>query len=259
MTTTTVGGAAALQWTAPGSGAVTLTVTLPDGTTSTPAVTGTTPAVASLTTSQVGRHLLSWAQGTATHVDVLDVWPADPHYLISLDDALDAVKANGRAPAQMTRDDLALYVAAASYVIEDMVGPVVQRTTTFTATGGRESVLLPATNVSVSSVVVDGSTWSTSAYTVDTSAGIVWAKSGAFPATSRGNVVVTYTTAAGDDGLPANLRLACMEQVRFLWQTAKVGRATAAQDLGYTPSGFAVPYMVQGLCAAAPNKTPGFA
>lgn len=257
MTTTTVGGAAALQWTAPGSGTVTLTVTLPDGTTSTPAVTNTPPAVASLTTSQVGRHLLSWAQGTATHVDVLDVWPADPHYLISLDDALDAVKANGRAPAQMTQDDLALYVAAATYVIEDIVGPAVTQQVTYTATGGREAILLPAANVSVSSVVVDGSSWDASLYTVDSGAGIVWAKSGAFPATERQNVVVTYTRATGV--LAANLRLACMEQVRFLWQTAKVGRATAAQDLGYTPSGFAVPYMVQGLCAAAPNKTPGFA
>lgn len=259
MSTITVGATATLTWQPPSSETVTLTVTLPDGTTTSPSVSGSQPATASVVTSQAGRHLLSWAQtGVGRQFsDVLDVWPADPHYMISLDDGLEAIKANGRTPDSTTRNDLALYVAAASYVIEDMVGPAVTRETTYTTTGGRESVVLPAVNVSVVSVVVDGSTWDASTYTVDTTTGIVYAKSGYFPATSRGNVVVTYRTGSG--ALAANLRLACMEQVRFLWQVAKVGRATAAQDLGYTPSGFAVPYMVQGLCKAAPDQAPGFA
>ena len=148
--------------------------------------------------------------------------------------------------------DLPLYIAAASLVIEDLCGPLVPATLTHKAHGGRP-VVLPHTDVTVESVTVDGVLLAASAYEVDETSGIV------YDATSLvgvRNVVVTY--AVGVALLPANLRLACMEQLRFLWQTTRQGTGRAAQELGYTPSGYAVPYMVQGLCASHP-RAPGFA
>lgn len=249
-----IGSSVALSWTPGVAGTATVAVRLPDGTTLTPAPTVTTTGsggavvhTAAFTTTQAGRHLVSWTSGTTKLVDIADVWPADPRFLISIDDALDAIKAGAGAPAS-TRDDMPLYVAAASLAIEDLCGPLISESRTLTTNGGRPSIVLPATNVTVTSVTVNGSALAAASYDVDKGAGVIWS-----PCLTPGvgNVVVVYTV--GSMTLPANLRLACREQVRFLWQTTRQGTGRAAQELGYTPSGYAVPYMVAGLCAAHPG------
>ena len=253
MAVTTIGQAVTLSWAAPSvDPAVVLTVTLPDGTSATPTVAQASPYTAPFTPTQAGRHVIRWSQTGATMSDVLDVWPADPRYLISIDDALEAVKVGGSAPAS-TRADIPLYIAAATYVIEDICGPLVRTLRTARFDGGKSAVVLPAMPVSVLSVTVDGTLLSAADYVVDEDAGIIYYD---FPATALRNVSVSYMV--GSATIAPNLRLACMEQVRFLWQTTRVGTGRAAQELGYTPSGYAVPYMVQGLCAPQ-NPAPGFA
>ena len=253
MAVTTIGQAVTLSWAAPTvDPAVVLTVTQPDGTSATPTVAQASPYTAAFTPAQAGRHVIRWSQAGASLSDILDVWPVDPHYLISVDDAMGAVKSGGTAPATV-REEMPLYIAAATYVIEDICGPLVRTLRTARFDGGRSAVALPAMPVSVVSVTVDGTLLSASDYVVDEAAGVVYYD---FPATARRNVSVSYMV--GSTTIAPNLRLACMEQVRFLWQTTRSGTGRAAQDLGYTPSGYAVPYMVQGLCATH-TPAPGFA
>lgn len=254
---TIVGEAASLTWTpTEGSGTTaTLAVVLPDGTTLTPAptVSGTATFTATLTPSQAGRHLLTWSRGTARLVDVLDVWPAAPRFLISVDDAAAAV-GQGATLTQARRDELQVHIAAASAVVEDITGPLVATSRTVTRDGGRASVLLPHTGVSVSSVTVGGSEVD---FVADSDAGIVYAGADGFGwfASGRQNVAVAYTV--GDNTIPPQARLAVMEQTKFLWQVHRQG--ATRDDLGYTPSGFAVPRMVAELCASVGSKAPGFA
>lgn len=258
---TIVGEAAALSWTpTEGSGTTaTLAVVLPDGSALSPApsVSGTATFTATLTPTLPGRHLLTWSRGTARLVDVLDVWPATPRLLISVDDAAVAV-GQGATLTQAKRDELQLHIAAATMAVEDLTGPILSTSRTVTRDGGRNAVTLPHTGVSVSSVTVDGTALAASGYVVDSDAGIVYAGStgaGVF-AWGRANVVVSYTV--GDNVIPPQVRLACMEQVKFLWQVTRQG--ATRDDLGYTPSGFAVPRMVQELCATVDaTKAPGFA
>lgn len=255
---TIVGEAAALSWTpTEGSGTTaTLAVVLPDGTTLSPAptVTHTTGTfTASVAPSQAGRHLLTWSRGTARLVDVLDVWPADPRYLVSVDDAAAAV-GQGVALPQARRDEVQLHVAAASAVVEDITGPIVKTSRTVLRDGGRLVVVLPSVDVSVASVTVDGTVLDEDAYLVDDEAGLIYATSGVF---GGGRLAVSVAYTVGGNVVPAQVRLACMEQVKFLWQVHRQG--ARREDLGYTPSGFAVPRMVLELCESATSKAPGFA
>ena len=255
---TVIGEAAALSWTpSEGSGTTaTLAVVLPDGTTLSPAPTVTHNAgtfSATLTPTQAGRHLLTWARGTARLVDVLDAWPADPRYLVSVDDAAAAVGQGVTLP-QARRDEVQLHVAAASAVVEDITGPLVVSSRTVLRDGGRPVVVLPSVGVSVSSVTVDGTVLAEDAYLVDEDAGLVYATAGAF---GGGRLAVSVAYTVGTNVIPAQVRLACMEQVKFLWQVHRQG--ATRNDLGYTPSGFAVPRMVLELCESATSKAPGFA
>lgn len=244
----TVGAPAALQWTPAGGGTVALAVVRPDGVAVSPA-----PAVvsgkATFTPTMPGRYLLTWSTPAERLVDVLDVWPADPHYGISLADAKSAI---GRAPEDEER--LQLLIAAATFVIEDLAGPIVPVDTTWLASGGGRAIALPDVDVTVSQVAVDGVVLDPSAYIVNGGAGVVYARGAFAPGTL--NVAIAYR--AGGGAVPANLRLAVMEQLRFLYQITLAGNGRAAQDLGYTPAGYAVPYLVLGLCQASP-AAPGFA
>jgi len=248
-----VGAAASLSWQpATGGGTAALAVRLPDGTTApAPAVTESSGAFsATLPTSQPGRHLLTWTRGGEVFVDVLDVWPVDPRYLVSLKEAGAQVGSLPRADLDL----LPLYVATATWVIEHLVGPVLPEPRTAHGVTGREAVVLPAIGVSVESVTAGGVLLDSGAYTVDEAAGIVRVHR------ARGPLVVTYR--AGFDVLPANLRLAALELVRHLWsssrQTGRPGAVDAAADTVATPFGFAIPRRVVELCSLTPSA-PGFA
>ena len=123
-----LGAATAVSWVlGVASQTVVLTVTAPDGTTATPTVTETTGTYsATVATALPGRYLLSWVKAAApaaAYTDILDVWPADPRFIISLDDARAAVAWTAGNTAK--DDTLRLFVAAATVVIEDIAGAVV--------------------------------------------------------------------------------------------------------------------------------------
>jgi hypothetical protein len=251
-------------------GSCACTVTRPDGTTT--AATVTNPAIGSylgaLSTTQAGRHRFTFTgsganSGALPWSDTVDVWPADPRLIISLADARAALNRT----ANVADDELRLYIAATTLVIEDIVGTVLARTVVEEHDGGKSGVLLDQAVVAVASVVVDGVTLTEgSGYHVKKGAGIVYAGSSRAPstfATGRGNVVVTYST--GQASIDPNIILAAREEVAFLY---RVGQQGARPGVGggvpdttaWTPSGFAVPTRVIELASASQSRRmPGIA
>lgn len=254
--TVIVGATTSVTWTPGGTGAATVAVRLPDGTTLDPAptVTGSSGAyTAPIVTTQPGRHLVSWSRDVDRSVDILDVWPPDPRYIISIADALAVL---GNIPVSR-QGDLALHVATATYVIERLAGPVISEERTWRADGGRGAVVLPSCPVQVVTVSVSGTLLDPADYDVDPDAGIVYA---AFAAGRPRNVVITYRVGAAV--IPANLREAAQRLTKHLVtsgrQPGSGGAQAPAPDLVATPFGFAVPAAVVELCALTP-AAPGFA
>lgn len=138
------------------AGTMSLLLTRPDGTvvTVTPVTsTGVGRYRHDHLTAQVGRHTARWV-GTGANpgaaVDVFDVRPADPGYVVSLAD----VKAQINVDTYDTEhdDELRSMIEAATEVAEDMVGPVVVRTRTEVHAGGPLLVLHHAPVVALTSL-----------------------------------------------------------------------------------------------------------
>lgn len=255
MASLDLGALATVRWpTAPDTGPYALAVRKPDGTTLTPAplVTGYRETVAAeFVPPMAGRYLLSWtANGAGAYTDVLDVWPADPQFLIPLDEVLAGLRLPSNTdPAKAL--DLRLYLAAATPVIEDITGPMVARSETFTSWGGGSTVILPHLPNQILGITADGAPVLN--YVPDLAAGIVYAGTrtavGNFPG---GELVITYQV--GSYEIPANVKLAARELVRFWWQGGMQGsggnvRSQAPDGDVFTPSGYAVPRRVMELCA----------
>lgn len=261
MASLDLGALATVRWpTAPDTGPYALAVKKPDGTTLDPAptVTGYRETVqAQFTPAMAGRYLLSWtAGGAGAYTDVLDVWPADPQFLIPLEEVVAGLKFSANAdPAKSL--DLRLYVAAATPVIEDITGPMVAATKTCIAWGGVPAVVLPHLPSQILGITVDGAP--VAAYIPDLMSGIIWSgtrtSATSFPA---GELVITYRVGSAE--IPPNVKLAARELVRHWWQIGMQSNGGAIRGQGadgevYTPSGFAVPRRVMELCA--PNEQMG--
>lgn len=254
-----VGTLTTVKWSRPAGHTVTLAVTKPDGTPLTPDPLPAADDSGSFSVVvpcyQVGRYFLQWVDVTDTvvHADTVDVWPADPRYLISLDDAAGALQWR-EADKAAKLDTLALYVAAATEVIEDITGAILMRTVVQRADGGRTGVALWERPSSVASVTVNGTV--AAGFVVNLNAGIVYADgSGGRFADGVQNIVITYQT--GSEAVPPVIRLAARELVRHLWQLGQQQGASQQpvptpnpQQTGMTRSGFAVPNRVIELCGS---------
>jgi hypothetical protein len=243
---------------------VTVTVRQPDGTTVAPPLdvehAGTGSYYADLPVVQAGRHLVRWV-GTDgvpfAQADVVDVWPTDPRYLFTLEQARGFV-----GDLDDDIDDLVrLYMAAVTPVIEDITGPLISEQGSRTFNGGVTAVLLPGP-VSDVTVTENGGVLGAGQFTVDYDAGIVYAGDQLAPREffpGRQNVTVTFTV--GSEQIPPNIVLAALTEFRFLWQLDQQGNRFDEPDedtMAWTPSGFAVPRRVTELCAAHPRPA-GFA
>lgn len=137
------GAGVPLAWTSTDTGGnpfegttVTLTVTLPDGTTASPPVThnGNGGYGASLITTQAGHHLVAWTATDASghadaYADTFEVQPAQDGTIVSLAEAKEILHLSGT-----TDQDARLqgFNASATGVIEYICGPVVQQVVTET-------------------------------------------------------------------------------------------------------------------------------
>lgn len=257
-----VGSKVDLSWQSTAGNTVTVSVTFPDGSEANPIVSESSGTfTASLTASLAGRYLVTWtdAKDTRNEVDTFEVWPADPRMLVSVEDAIEHLGWRSQDTAQ-NRDMLRLYIAAATPVIEDIVGAVIKRTMTQYADGGRTGVALWERPDEIISVEVDGT--EVTDYVANKQAAIVYrGKYGEQFAEGRQVVKITYTTGASQ--IAPNLQLAVRELVRHLWQVGQqVMEGQPAEygqrPMGTTPSGFAVPKRVLELCAST-YSLPGTA
>lgn len=256
-----LGADVATNWVTTVSPPAVLTVTLPDTSQATPAVSPTNAGYAAVVpATQPGRYFLRWSAAGTAWTDQFDVWPDDPRMLISV---ADARKALGNLPASRD-DDVRLYVAAATPVIEDLVGAVLTAAIVQRADGGKTGIALWERPDRVDQVTVNGEYLADGVgYTLDQAAAILYAgppdRPGRFPP-GRQNITVRYT--AGMSDVPPNVRLATRELVRHNWQVSMQGSRPAfgddpaGEDLARTPTGFAVPRRVVQLCAPNP-RLPG--
>jgi hypothetical protein len=259
---------------------VVLTITLPDLTTVTPAVTGVVgvyttnvPYVATL----AGRYLVDWvATGTnaCTNSDIFNVLAGDPRFLISLAEARLALSAG--AANTVKDEDLRSYLAAVTTIVENETGPILKASgQVWTVDGGGASVLLPTAVISVQSVTDTGVTLTAgSDYTVDLRAGIVHRGTLRYPfgallypfrfSPGFQNVTITYTV--GGSTVPANVALAARIILRQLWiVSGQQGNrpATGPTDPRRASEpvlvGFAIPNAAMELLNSGLIAVPGFA
>jgi hypothetical protein len=178
------------------------------------------------------------------------------------------------------------FIDAAQPVVEDLAGPVVQRTIVGETHDGGDTMIrtLYAPVISVQSLVEYvgtsaftltaqplGSTTNNYGYEVVDSIGGVIVRRGsagvpiAFQAGQEG-VVISYT--AGYATLPANVRLGALELVRHWWQRSQQGGrpsfsgAGEGGDGGVSVGSYLVPYFVAELLTSTPSSTrrlPGIA
>jgi hypothetical protein len=232
---------------------VTLTITLPDNTTI--VVTPVSPVSTGMyqydyQTVQAGRHSGRWV-GTGSnpgaYVELFDVRPAVPAYIVSLAD----IKQQLNMTSTADDEELRAFLEAATGVIETYLGRAVVRRSFTEEHAVYGEILLNWTPViSLTSVVsVDGTTtWNTADLHVSTS-GVVTAKAGA--TALQGDISVTYT--AGAPVVPANWALAARIIVQHLWDTQRgKSGATHAGGLdtpgaGFTRYGFAIPNRAKEL------------
>lgn len=231
-----------------------LTITLPDGSTVTPAVpTPTTVGQLRVdyATAQAGRHVwrMVTTVPTTAYADVFDVQAAAPDSIVSLAEARAQLN---MGPTETSDDDeLRGFIAAATRAVERELGrTVVRRTYTdrFTLYGPTTQLLLPHVPLlSLTSVVsADGATtWDTANLRADTDTGYVTVVSGP-PFTGTVDVV----SQAGLAVIPDDYRLAGKIIVQHLWETQ---RGTMGVQLGgdgepYMPGrGYAIPRRAQEL------------
>lgn len=240
----------------PDGATISIEVSRPDGTPGT-ATVDDDAGTARITADMPGRWFIRWlaTDPAAVHTDVFDVWPEDPRFLISLDDAVEGL--NARTASASYLADLRLYIAAATPVIEDIVGPVLATGYTWETTGGRAAVILPHGTATIT--IVEANDVPITEYW--TEHGVLFAGTRlapwVFPA---GTLRVAYT--AGSQAVKPNIRLATRELVRHWVQIGKqAGGGVRNQEFDgevYTPSGFAVPRRVIELCAPD-QKIGGFA
>lgn len=259
-----LGSTVAVSWTTTASHTVTLAVTLPDGSALDPAPTVTENAgtySADVVGTLAGRYLLTWTDTTDTvkHTDTIEVWPADPRFLISFEDATQSLGWRA-ADTAANGAQLRLYIAAATPIIEDIAGAVLVRTVEQFADGGRRGIALWHRPDEVTAVEVDGV--EITDYVPNLNAGIVYrGRYGEMFDPGRQIVKITYTVGAAQ--VQPNIQLGTKELVRHLWQigqqiTSGVPVDYGQTPMGLTPSGFAVPKRVIELCSTS-YTLPGIA
>lgn len=257
-------------------GTMAIVVTLPDGSTASPVITnsGTGSYYADFTTTQAGRHTVVWT-GTGSnaqvYTDEFDVTGTVPGYIISLRQARTAIG----IPVTNTSkdDDLRDYLAAATPIMEDLVGPILSVACDEYLDGGSFGIrltyypVLTVTKVTESygsgyvrtltEQPLDGTAnYDAFGYTIDKTDGRIMRRASGHDSVfteGRRTVHVVYT-AGRTTPLRGNLRLATRRLVRHLWQSEQQGiRPEYGQpdaSMGYTPSGFAVPKAVIELCGS---------
>jgi hypothetical protein len=254
------------------AGTVTVTLTLPDATTTSPSVTNPSTGiyVFDYLTTQAGRYLVvvSATGGVLgpivrRWVDAFVVRPVNPASLVSLADA----KAHLGEQSSLQDEEIRGYLEVATEIVENIAGPCSVRAFTERVRTGADQLLLSRMPVvavtSVTSVRDSSVTWASAGLDVDTSAGIVSPAAGGYFTNGPWNVAYT----AGRTSVSARHTQAVLEQLWHMWATQR-GQQTdsttpdlldVAEFESRSPFGlgFLVPRRVMELLES--DHMPGFA
>lgn len=243
------------------AGAVDCTITLPDGTTSTPTPDNTTTGVyvVKFTATQAGLHGVKWVATGDNASAAEDSFQVDATSAPAV--SLSEVKAHlNMSGVDLDRDDeLTQMVLAAQSAVEARVGPLTRRTVTETYSGGVPAIVLTAPVIGVSSVSESGTALDAADYSVSAGSGVLTRVSGYSRSTwtsGFNNIAVTYTV--GLAFIPPDLRQAVLELVRHLWTTQR-GQMSGRRggDEFVAGQGYSLPNRVLELLA--PYELPGIA
>lgn len=237
----------------------TLTVTLPDGTTSghsptnPPTVTGTYthPYI----TTQAGRHTHRWTfTGVVpdqAYVDVFHVWPTSLDWIVGLAETKDALNIASTNTAH--DDELRRTIAGVTAVVESIVGVVAVRSFTETLSGGSSSLQLRYQPVlAITSVSEDGTALTASDYKLRP--GGILTRVSSYRAsrwpTGVSNISVVHT--AGRTVIPDNILDGTRDLIRFNFRPQLGGNynafdragSSAQREPGHMVLGFYVPNSV---------------
>jgi len=242
------------------AGSVTVTITLPDGTTTSPAAVnaGTGLYDVDYATTQVGRHtLISVATGgglgsaTQKYDDVFHVEPPG-RFLVGFDDAVTQLRGKLTITTLDDREQLRwLCVVASDAVERDLDLVVAQRVVVETHNGGRYSLELRQHPViAVQTVVEDGTTLSNGGddYIFDDELELLYRggqRSLSCWSWGRRNVVVTYL--AGMLSTPAVLRQVALYLIQSLWQSSQQAPHTMLDESQLEDATLAAVGLLAGL------------
>lgn len=177
--------------------------------------------------------------------------------IVTLNETVEYLRANGAVDSPM----LAMFITSASATIDDIAGPVVQRTVTGELhDGGQDLIFLryrPVVSVTTckeydrsgTSTTLTAETVSskpTSGYLLEGLTGIVRRRASGSPtwfAAGERNVEVTYVAgrAASTSAVDARFKLACLVTLAHVWRVELGTGNTFGAPEGFSPSGFAVP------------------
>lgn len=171
--------------------------------------------------------------------------------LLTVAEARDAIKARSGDTSQSTLLE-SLYIPAVTDLVEDIVGPVVERAVTVTVNGGGRAIALDSLPVaSVTSVTEGGTLLTGTDYVLDAGAGLLYRGSATATrkwATGLNGVVIVYRAgrAADTAAVPAAIKLAARIILANMWQNDRNGNRpdlSGAVDNGMsqTPSGALIP------------------
>jgi hypothetical protein len=241
------------------SSAITLTITLPDGTTTGP--TPTNPSTGryeyDYTFTQAGLHSARWVSTSpaAAYTDVAHVAPATPTALVSLSDV--KARLNIASTDTTADEELRAYINAATDFIEGRIGPVVRRTVTdkpvIPGADGRLDLNGPAISLTtITAAYGSGGTYTVGDYYLDTGTGVVHPPY--YGSTFTLPVLVTYV--AGRVIVPEAIQIAALDYVKWLWETQRGSTPLPLPGgdfgIGTAPT---VPYRI--LQALEPYTLPG--
>lgn len=214
------------------AGTVTVTVTLPDGTTASPTATNVGPGVyeVAYTTTQAGRHgVVVTASGGDLGTNVVvqdDIINAEATgtSIVSVAEVIAHLRAAGTITTDSDLADLRWLARVATDAVQLDLGRTYVRTTKVDTLDGGKTVLilLDYPVLSVTSVVEDGTTLASTDYTVNLRLGHLQRGSSLAPRRwSRGyqNVVVTYVV--GSAVVPPIVRKVALNGIERMWQTSR--------------------------------------
>lgn len=235
-----------------------LTITLPGGTTVTPTVTNppatTGTYVCTYVPPSVGLYVVRWlfnAPDYAPPVDSIYVEASDVPPLISLVET----RRQCRGASTADDDELHWHALVASEICEDRTQIWRRRAITAVFDGrGQEFLRLRAPVASVTSVVEDGVTLSSTGWTLNAAQG--WLYRGGTTASDRWavgrqNITVTDVAGPSDGVVPANIRQGVRLLTQHLWDSQRGGASLPRQaGADYTTdvrTGFSIPNRVLEL------------